>query len=443
MVRQLDVRDRDATPDVDAHRRRVGEERRVERRSVEPHGGVAGRLRAVREPERRAVAIGELHAHRGDRAGDPGQRLGVQARVAELADGGRRGEHAAGAPAPRRCPFEQHDLVAGPCEVRGGDGARGPATDHHDVDGVGHVESRAGFVAPLLELAHRDGGDRDPVARERADLGHRSEGGAASSARSSIRVYARCTESGPSWRVYRLRVVTPSSTRAPSRWCLARTRSLTMTPIRATRAASRRNASASGGSRWWTSSEAWTTSKDRSGQGSDRPSVTASSRPSVVPTRGSIARAASSTSARESTPVTRERAPTASRASEEVERDVRPARPHVEQRVRHGAPVEQPVERPAGRRGPAHPAVDPREVAQVATQRVGVVERPVEELPGAGESAHLVSPSRASSPAPPAAAARAATRRGRRRTPRRARRGAGRRPRGTGRPRRSTPAARR
>ena len=73
---------------------------------------------------------------------------------------------------------------------------------------------------------------------------------------------------------------------------------------------------------------------------------------------------------------------------DEGEGDVGRARPHVEQRVRHGPLAEQAFQGPGRGARAAEPAIDPRQVAEVAAQDRRVVQRAVEELAGTGETSH-------------------------------------------------------
>ena len=139
--------------------------------------------------------------------------------------------------------------MAGAGEVRRGHGARGTTAHDDDVGVAAHAStgSVVGVRRPVAARARASGPrrSRPDARRTRRPRRPAAAPAPASSARSSIRVYARWTDSGPSWRVNRLRVISGSRSRAPIQWWRARTRSLTTTPRRATRAASRRNASAS------------------------------------------------------------------------------------------------------------------------------------------------------------------------------------------------------
>ena len=118
-------------PGARAHRRtgraRLVEERRIERRAVEPDRLPVAVRQAERDP------CGCLHAHRRDRPGNPGKRRLIQADPAERGDRGGRGEHAAGSPAVRRASLEHGDVVAGAGQQRRDDCPGRPAADDRDV----------------------------------------------------------------------------------------------------------------------------------------------------------------------------------------------------------------------------------------------------------------------------------------------------------------------
>ena len=157
-------------------------------------------------------------------------------------------------------------------------------------------------------------------------------------------------------------------------------------PLRETRAISRSSATASAGSRWWTTSEVWATSNERSGKGSDRPSPTTSSRPATRATAGRAMRAASITSNRESIPVTCSDWPRRAASARSDDGDVRAARADVEERAWLGGWDEAVDGDPA--QPHAQHAIDPAQVPQVAGELVEVVERPVQQLLDPGQPFH-------------------------------------------------------
>ena len=206
-----------------------------------------------------------------------GDDVGRETQVAQLRDGGRRREHAAGAPAPRRGPLGDEHPVPGPGDPCGDRRAGDPAPDDQHVNLAGGSRQRpapAGIRTAAIAT-------RWPANAPASATGRRPA--AASSARSSTFVYARRTESGPSWRVYRLRVV--SGQQDPCAQPVEPGPDQVVDDDAVTREPGRLDEeprSPPAGSRWWTRSDAWTTSNDRSAQGSDRPSPTTSSRPGVV-----------------------------------------------------------------------------------------------------------------------------------------------------------------
>ncbi len=83
-----------------------------------------------------------------------------------------------------------------------------------------------------------------------------------------------------------------------------------------------------------------------------------------------------------------ERAGAAARTADEGQRDVGRPGAHVEHAVRPRAPGQEPVQCVTGSADAAKAAVDPREVAQVAAQGDRVVEGPIEQFVGSGETTH-------------------------------------------------------
>ena len=268
-------------------------------------------------------------------------------------------------------PLEQHDVVAraGPGAAR--DRARGPAAHDDDVRVPAHALAGSGVGAgPVaLELAHRDRRDRDPVAGERADLGDRPQRrAAASSARSSTRVYARRTDSGPSWRVYRLRVVSGEQdpgaepvVAGPDEVVDDDARAARAAPPRAgTRA---RPAARGDGSR---------ARRGRRRTSGPARAATARRRHDELEARRAVERAGRRPGRRRAPPAaSRRRSPGASdptrdAASSSASGMSAPPVPTSSSVCGTVRPGEQPVERAPRRRRAAEPAVDPGEVAQVA-----------------------------------------------------------------------------
>ena len=92
-----------------------------------------------------------------------------------------------------------------------------------------------------------------------------SRSAARSNAAASSARYERRTDNGASARVNRLPVSRCPISNAPMSPSRVRSRSLTTTPSRATRAISPSRTTASSGDRWCSTSEQWATSNDRSG----------------------------------------------------------------------------------------------------------------------------------------------------------------------------------
>ena len=131
-------------PGARAHRRtgrpRLVEERRIERRAVEPDRLAVAVRQAEGDPG------GCLHAHCRDGPGNPGKRRLIQSDPAERRDRGGRREHAAGSPAVCRASLEQGDVVAGAGQQRRDDCPGRPAADDRDVR-FRHGSAAAGAAA--------------------------------------------------------------------------------------------------------------------------------------------------------------------------------------------------------------------------------------------------------------------------------------------------------
>ena len=186
---ERDAADGRPSPDGRARGLREVEQGRVERGPVEPDRGRAACLGAVRQPER-GPARG-LDAHRRDRPRDAGDCVVVEPRPAQLPHRGRRREHAACAPVPRRGSFHDQHVVAGPREVRGRPGARGAAADHDNVDPAAAHGCSARSTAGTCRIAGSRIGTaaiatRCPNGARNSPIGWRLA--PASSARSSMRV---------------------------------------------------------------------------------------------------------------------------------------------------------------------------------------------------------------------------------------------------------------
>ena len=261
--------------------------------------------------------------------------------------------------------------MTGPGESRGHGGARRAAADHDDVDTAGARPGVTGRVAPAA--AHRGRRRSRPGGRRTAsDLGHGPQAaGGEQGAQLDARVRAPHRQRPVVARVPVARRERERATRAPSEWCRARTRSLTTTPCRATRAASRRNATASARLEV-VQDERGVDDVERAVRPGERPAVgdhehrgrpRSPSRGSSVAGRVEDLRAGVDAGHAQRAPRWR---PTVDESASGMS-----AAPgaHVEQRVRPRAAARAAASSaPRRRRGAAEPAVDPREVAQVAAQ---------------------------------------------------------------------------
>ena len=357
--------------DVDAGRGREIEEHRIEPRPVE-----ADRRRRPRA----VVAVGQRERRT---AGGVSTRIaGVgRATVAEHGRGQaerrqrddrrRRAEHAAGVPVVRGLRARAASTARARPRARSQAATAAPA-------GPPPTTTIARAIPARSRRRAGDGRDRVADGRTPARRPDRAKPGL-DQQRSELRpVYARRTESGASWRVNRFRVKRWLISHAPDPVQPARTRSLTTTRARRPAPCSRRNATASGGSRWWRTIDEWTTSKLSSGIGSARPSPTREVEAGLAIEARAARRPRRRISGRLSTAVIRTRRPPPPSASRATGMSAAPV--PTSSRSRSGRPRDERREGAPAEVDPAEQPVDPAQVAQVGRQRGVVVERSVEQL---------------------------------------------------------------